>query len=57
MSNKSLQEKYQEVYRDGKEDFFSRFKDGKDISETDEAVWSSIDWSNKKVIDIGCGTV
>ena len=56
MSNKNLQEKYQEVYRDGKEDFFSRFKDGKDISEADEVVWSSIDWSNKKVIDIGCGT-
>ena len=56
MSNKNLQAKYQEVYRDGKEDFFSRFKDGKDISETDEVVWGSIDWSNKKVIDFGCGT-
>ena len=56
MNNKNLQEKYQEVYRDGKEDFFSRFKDGKDISEADEVVWSSIDWSNKKVIDFGCGT-
>ena len=56
MSNKKLQEKYEGVYKQGKEEFFSRFVDGKDISETDEAVWKSIDWSNKKVIDVGCGT-
>ena len=56
MSNKNLLEKYEEIYGDSKEDFFSRFVDGKDISETDQVVWSSIDWSNKRVIDIGCGT-
>ena len=44
------------VYKDGKEGFFSRFEDGVDISETDNAVWKAIDWSNKTVIDIGCGT-
>jgi len=56
MNNKKLQEKYEDVYKQGKEGFFSRFVNGKDISETDEAVWKSVDWSNKKVIDVGCGT-
>jgi len=56
MSNKNLLEKYEEIYGDSKEDFFSRFVDGKDIIETDQVVWSSIDWSNKKVLDIGCGS-
>ncbi len=56
MNNKKLKEKYENVYKQGKEDFFSRFVNGKDISETDEVVWKSADWSNKKVIDIGCGT-
>ena len=56
MNNKNLKEKYESVYKQGKEDFFSRFVNGKDISETDEVVWKSVDWSNKKVIDIGCGT-
>jgi len=56
MSNKKLQEKYEDIYKEGKEKFFSRFVNGKDISETDEAVWKCIDWSNKKVIDVGCGS-
>ncbi len=56
MTNKNLQEKYEDVYKKGKEEFFSRFINGKDISETDEVVWKSTDWSNKKVIDVGCGT-
>ena len=56
MSNKNLKHKYEKVYKDGKEGFFSRFEDGVDISETDNAVWKAIDWSNKTVIDIGCGT-
>jgi ubiquinone biosynthesis O-methyltransferase len=56
MSNKNLKHKYEKVYKDGKEDFFSRFEDGVDNSETDNAVWKAVDWSNKTVIDIGCGT-
>jgi len=56
MSNKKLQETYEDIYKEGKEKFFSRFVNGKDISETDERVWKCIDWNNKKVIDIGCGS-
>jgi ubiquinone biosynthesis O-methyltransferase len=56
VDNKKLQEKYDDVYQNGKEIFFSRFINGKDTSETDKVVWESIDWSDKKVIDIGCGT-
>lgn len=56
MSNKHLKSKYEKVYKDGKEIFFSRFQNGVDISETDKVVWNSIDWSNKSVIDFGCGT-
>jgi 2-polyprenyl-3-methyl-5-hydroxy-6-metoxy-1,4-benzoquinol methylase len=56
MVDKKLHEKYEDIYKDGKEKFFSRFVNGKDISETDKVVWKCIDWSNKKVIDIGCGS-
>jgi len=56
MTNKKLQEKYEDIYKEGKEEFFSRFVNGKDISETNEGVWKCIDWSNKKVIDVGCGS-
>ena len=37
MSNKKLQEKYEDIYKEGKEKFFSRFVNGKDISETNES--------------------
>ena len=56
MNNKSLNEIYEKVYKDGKESFFSRFEDGKDISESNTIIWNAIDWSGKTVIDIGCGT-
>lgn len=56
MSNQNLKQKYEKVYKDGKKDFFSRFENGIDISETDNVVWNSIEWKNKNVIDIGCGT-
>ena len=54
MNNKSLNEIYEKVYKDGKETFFSRFEDGKDISESNTIIWNAIDWSAKTVIDIGC---
>jgi len=51
-----LQKKYDSVYKSGKESFFSKFKDGKNISETESVVWNAIDWRGKRVVDIGCGT-
>jgi ubiquinone biosynthesis O-methyltransferase len=54
--NKKLREKYNDVYKNGKESFFSRFSNGEDISETDKTVLESINWVDKRVIDIGCGT-
>ena len=51
-----LKRKYEKIYKDGKESFFSIFEDGENISETEEVVWSSVDWNGKRVIDIGCGT-
>lgn len=55
-STDKLQRLYEDVYSGGKESFFSRFVGGKDISETDELVWSATDFQGKRVLDIGCGT-
>jgi len=52
----SLQQKYESVYKEGKESFFSKYQSGNDISETRGLVWNAVDWKGKKVIDIGCGT-
>jgi 2-polyprenyl-3-methyl-5-hydroxy-6-metoxy-1,4-benzoquinol methylase len=51
-----LRSLYEKIYFDGKESFFSRFVNGRDISETDTLVWESADFSGKRVLDIGCGT-
>ena len=56
MSNQNLKQKYEKIYKDGKRDFFSRFENDIDISETDKVVWNAVEWKNKNVIDIGCGT-
>jgi len=52
----NLKNVYEDIYKDGKENFFSRFVDNKDISETDDLVLKSVDWKGKTVIDFGCGT-
>ena len=39
-----LKRKYEKIYKDGKESFFSIFEDGKNISETEEVVWKSPLW-------------
>ena len=56
MDNEQLREKYNKIYLEGKEKFFSKFDDGKDISETEKIVWSATEWVDKTVLDIGCGT-
>jgi len=47
---------YETVYSGGKEGFFSRFVDGKDVSETNALVWGATEFAGKRVVDIGCGT-
>jgi 2-polyprenyl-3-methyl-5-hydroxy-6-metoxy-1,4-benzoquinol methylase len=56
MNNKELQDEYNKIYSRGKDKFFSKFENGKDISETKEVVWSATEWNEKTVLDIGCGT-
>jgi 2-polyprenyl-3-methyl-5-hydroxy-6-metoxy-1,4-benzoquinol methylase len=54
--SKELKKKYEDIYLAGKEDFFSKFKNGVDDSETEDMVWNATNWKDKMVIDIGCGT-
>ena len=56
MNNDELRIKYNKIYSEGKEKFFSKFDNGKDISETEEVVWLATEWTGKTVLDIGCGT-
>jgi 2-polyprenyl-3-methyl-5-hydroxy-6-metoxy-1,4-benzoquinol methylase len=56
MDNDQLRAEYNKIYSEGKEKFFSKFDNGKDISETEEVVWSATKWTGKTVLDIGCGT-
>jgi 2-polyprenyl-3-methyl-5-hydroxy-6-metoxy-1,4-benzoquinol methylase len=51
-----LQKLYEAVYASGKEEFFSRFVNGRDISETDNVVWAATNYAGKRVLDVGCGT-
>ncbi len=55
-STEKLQKLYEAVYAGGKEEFFSRFVNGRDISETDNVVWTATGYAGKRVLDVGCGT-
>jgi 2-polyprenyl-3-methyl-5-hydroxy-6-metoxy-1,4-benzoquinol methylase len=55
-STEKLQKLYEAVYAGGKEEFFSRFVNGRDISETDSIVWTATKFAGKRVLDVGCGT-
>jgi hypothetical protein len=39
MNNKKLQEKYEDVYKQGKEEFFTRFVNEKDINRQEKIKW------------------
>ena len=56
MDNEQLREKYNDIYLKGKKEFFSKFDNGEDTSETERIVWSATEWTGKTVLDIGCGT-
>lgn len=55
-SNKALQEKYENIYSQGEEEYFSKFNEGVDTSGTIETVLELVNWDGKSVVDIGCGT-
>lgn len=55
-TNEELKAQYDAIYKHGEENHFSKFVDGQNVSEADAAVLSAIDWTGKRVLDIGCGT-
>lgn len=55
-SNSGLRRFYEEIYEQGEEKYFSKFKQGVDTSETNEKVLELLDWKDKTVLDVGCGT-
>ena len=56
MTNAKLKDRYNDIYRKGEGTFFSKFVEGVNVSEADEMVLDAIEWSGKRVLDIGCGT-
>lgn len=55
-TNKALRAKYEAIYARGEENYFSKFEQGVDRSETNQRVLSCADWRDKSVVDVGCGT-
>lgn len=56
MRNEELKKLYDEIYRQGEANFFSKYLDGKNVSETDVMVLAATEWQGKSVLDVGCGT-
>lgn len=56
LTNQTLREKYEEIYAQGEENYFSKFDSGKNRSEANEHVLALVEWSGKTVVDVGCGT-
>ena len=54
--NAQLRDFYDKIYKEGEENFFSKFKKGVDASETNETVLGLLDWRDRTVLDVGCGT-
>ncbi len=54
--NEDLQKKYENIYVNDEAKYFSKFIDGKDISETNRVVLDNLsDITGKVVVDLGCG--
>lgn len=54
--NEDLRQVYEKIYEQGEENYFSKFEQGVDSSETNDAVLDLVDWSGRSVLDVGCGT-
>jgi 2-polyprenyl-3-methyl-5-hydroxy-6-metoxy-1,4-benzoquinol methylase len=55
-SNSDLQKFYDQSYKTGEAEVFTFFENGKHISEDHPAALAAMDWTGKKVLDVGCGT-
>ena len=55
-SNAGLRGFYEEAYRSGESEVFTFFEDGKHVSEDHSSVVGVLDWTGKRVLDVGCGT-
>jgi 2-polyprenyl-3-methyl-5-hydroxy-6-metoxy-1,4-benzoquinol methylase len=56
MTNENLKQFYNKIYSQGETSFFSKYVDGKNVSENDAMVLKAADWQGKTVLDAGCGT-
>ncbi len=56
MNNTSLKEFYSSVYKKGEENWYTKFKGGKNISENNDVILRLTDFTEKTVLDVGCGT-
>jgi 2-polyprenyl-3-methyl-5-hydroxy-6-metoxy-1,4-benzoquinol methylase len=55
-NNEDLQKKYENIYVEGEEKYFSKFVNGVDISETNQVVIKNLpSLAGKTLIDLGCG--
>ena len=55
-SNSDLKSFYDKSYKTGEDKVFTFFENGKHISEDHPAALTALNWSNKAVLDVGCGT-
>jgi 2-polyprenyl-3-methyl-5-hydroxy-6-metoxy-1,4-benzoquinol methylase len=54
--NEDLQKRYESIYVNDETKYFSKFLEGKDISETNKVVLDNLcDINGKVVVDLGCG--
>jgi len=56
MKNNELKKFYDGVYKKGERSHYTKLILGKSISEEKVSVLKEINWNNKKVLDVGCGT-
>ena len=56
MKNQDLKKRYDQIYKEREDTFFSKFVDNTNVSETDAYVLAATNWKGKSVLDAGCGT-
>ena len=56
MKNKNLKNFYQKVYLKGEEKHYTDFVTKNKISSEPAEILKEVNWKNKRVLDVGCGT-
>ena len=51
-----LKQTYEQVYSGDYKNFFTKYVNGQDTSQTNQCIVELWDWKGKKVLDLGCGT-